>query len=202
MNKPIFDYRLYLITDGQPDLIRRTEAALKGGVTCVQYREKSKSIDEMIAQATELKALCHQYHVPLFINDYIDIAREVGADGIHLGQSDETVQVARAVLGDIPIGVSACTVDEAMTAQSQGAAYVGVGAMFPTISKDDATLVTMEVAEKIKKAIQIPSLLIGGISLNTVEEITAPYDGLCVISAILSARSPLEAARKLKKYTV
>jgi thiamine-phosphate diphosphorylase len=201
MNKSNFDYSLYLITDGKPDLMRRVEEALKGGVTCVQYREKSKTIDEMIDEATKLKALCHKYHVPLFINDYVEVAQKVGADGIHLGQSDESVQVARDVLGDISIGVSACTTGEAVIAQAQGAVYVGVGAMFSTISKDDATLVSMEEAMRIKESIDIPCLLIGGINLDTVEKIKTPYDGLCVISAILSVGNPFEAARKLKECT-
>ena len=117
-------------------------------------------------------------------------------------QSDDSVHVARGVLGDIPIGVSACTTGEAVIAQSQGAVYVGVGAMFPTISKDDATLVSMEEAIRIKESVDIPCLLIGGISLDTVDKIIAPYDGPCVISAILSAEQPLEMACKLKAYTV
>ncbi|MCL2560654.1 MAG: thiamine phosphate synthase [Turicibacter sp.] len=195
----VFDYRLYVITDGKPDLLSRMEAALQGGATCIQYREKQKSFSEMVAEARDLKKLCRQYEVPLFINDHIEVAKAVEADGLHLGQADATLAAARKILGDIvPIGISARTVVEAQEAEKNGAVYVGVGAMFPTNSKLDAQMVDRETAVAIKQSIAIPVLLIGGISLDTAPTITAPYDGLCVISAILSAENPREVAAALK----
>ena len=195
------DYRLYVITDGKPDLFNRVEGALLGGATCIQYREKTKSVAQMIEEATHLKVLCHQYGVPLFINDYPEVAKAIGADGIHLGQSDTGLKVARGVLPPhMPIGISARTVAEAVEAQKNGAAYVGVGAMFPTHSKSDATLVSQETAKAIKDSISIPMLLIGGISLETAGQLTTSYDGLCVISAILSAENPRKAAQDLKAF--
>ena len=195
-----FDYRLYVITDGRPDLLNRVEAALLGGATCVQYREKTKSATQMIKEATDLKVLCHKYGVPLLVNDDPEVAKAVGADGLHLGQSDATLAAARKLLPrDFPIGVSAHTVAEAIEAEENGAVYVGVGAMFPTHSKSDATLISQETASAIKANISIPMLLIGGISLERAQQLTVPYDGLCVISAILSAENPRKAAQDLKE---
>ena len=199
MNSP-FDYSLYVITDSKPNLLQRTEKVLLGGATCIQYREKTKPFSEMVEEAHKLKTLCHQYNVPLFINDHLDLAKEIEADGIHLGQSDATVTEARKQLGNIPIGISATTVEEAIKAEKKGAVYVGVGAIFPTISKPDATMVSMETAEAIKNSVKIPMLLIGGISLHTAQEINIPYDGLCVISALLSADNPEVETLKLKTF--
>ncbi|MCL1989479.1 MAG: thiamine phosphate synthase [Defluviitaleaceae bacterium] len=193
-----FKNQLYVITDGKPQLLERVAEALRGGATCIQYREKTKPIAEMVEEATLLKQLCHKYHVPLFINDHLDVAKAVNADGLHLGQSDSTVEEARELLGDIPIGISACTVNEARLAEEKGAVYVGVGAVFPTASKKDATLVSLETAKAIKASIKIPMLLIGGISLETAQLINIPYDGLCVISAILSADQPKEVAEAMR----
>ena len=193
-----FDYRLYLITDGQPDLLPRVREALLGGVTIVQYREKKKPYLEMMVEANELKKLCHEFGVPLIINDYPGIAKTIEADGLHLGQSDVDFLEARQLLGpDFPIGVSARTVDEAKTAERNGAIYIGVGAMFPTGSKADAKLIDHETVQAIKKSAQIPTLLIGGISLATLPKITVPYDGLCVISGVLGQADIQLAARKI-----
>ena len=199
MNKPPFDYSLYLITDGKPNLLERTRQALQGGVTCIQYREKNKPFPEMVIEARTLKKLCHQYGVPLFINDHLDLAKEIEADGLHLGQTDATILEARNKLGDIPIGITASCVKEAAEAEANGAVYLGVGAIFPTASKQDATMTSQKTAKAIKQTVNIPILLIGGISLETAPTITIPYDGLCVISAILSAQNPREEAAKLKQ---
>jgi len=195
-----FDYSLYVITDGRSRLLERIEQALLGGATCIQYREKTKSFNEMVAEAKQLKELCHQYGVPLFINDHLDVAKAIEADGLHLGQDDTTIQEARRIIGEIPIGISARTIEEAQEAEKNGAVYVGVGAMFPTDSKLDAVLVSQKQAQLIKGSISIPMLLIGGISLERMQEMTTPYDGLCVISAILSTPNPRKAAAALKEY--
>lgn len=199
MMKQPFDYSLYVITDSKPHLLERVELALIGGATCIQYREKKKSFAEMLIEAHLLKKLCHQYQVPLFINDHIHLAKEINADGLHLGQSDATVAEARIHLDHLPIGVSARTVAEAEEAEKNHAVYVGVGAIFPTNSKPDAKLVSWDIAMQIKQHISIPALLIGGISVETASEITIPYDGLCVISAVLAAKNPTIATQEFKK---
>jgi thiamine-phosphate pyrophosphorylase len=167
-------------------------------VSCVQYREKKKKFDAMVKEATELKTLCHQYEVPLFINDHVELAKAIEADGLHLGQDDVAFEEARAVLPAMPIGISAKTVDEAKKAQDQGAVYLGVGALFETGSKSDATVINHAVVPRIKESVNIPVLLIGGISLETAKTLTVPYDGLCAISAILSAKNPERIAQELK----
>jgi len=193
-----FDYRLYLITDGKPDLLRRVREALQGGVTIVQYREKKKSFEEMTKEASELKALCHEFGVPLIINDYPELAKAIGADGLHVGQSDAKMEEARQILGnDFPIGVSARTVEEAKIAEKNGAIYVGVGAIFPTGSKADAAVIATSVVGDIKAGVQLPTLLIGGISLASLPKIKTEYDGLCVISGILSQENIQLAAQQI-----
>jgi len=182
----MYDYRLYLITDGKPNLLERVELALQAGVGIVQYREKKKDYPAMLAEALQLKELCHRYDVPLIINDHVQLAKEVVADGIHLGQSDASYKEAREILGeDFLIGISARSVEEAVHAQNNGAAYIGVGAIFPTQSKKDAKIVSMLTVEEIRKSVHIPTLLIGGINLETFPQITCEYDGICVISGIL-----------------
>ncbi|MCL1948391.1 MAG: thiamine phosphate synthase [Turicibacter sp.] len=194
----MFDYRLYLITDGKPDLLPRVREALQGGVTVVQYREKKKPYLEMIAEANQLKKLCHEFGVPLIINDYVGIAKTIEADGLHLGQSDTEYEEARAMLGpDFPIGISARTVEEAKIAEANGASYIGVGALFPTGSKADAKVLDMGTVREIEASVSIPTLLIGGISSETLPKINAKYDGLCVISGILGVENIRAAAEGL-----
>ena len=129
------DYTLYLITDGESNIINRVERAILGGVTVVQYREKKKSYDEMLKEAIELKKLCSKYKVPLIINDYIDLAKEVDADGIHLGQGDLSIKEAKDLFKEKIIGISAHNLEEAIKAEENGADYIGFGAIFPTIVK-------------------------------------------------------------------
>lgn len=198
--KTPFDYRLYVITDGQAHLLSRLEEILKGGATCVQYREKTKPFHEMVKEATQIKQLCHAYDVPLFINDHIELAKEIQADGLHLGQGDATLIEAKKILGDLPIGISADDVAQAQEAEKNGAAYVGVGALFPTASKPDATIVSFETAAAIKKSIDIPMLLIGGITLERAKNISVPYDGLCFISELFLAQNKTDKTRQLKDW--
>jgi len=197
----MFDYRLYLITDGKPDLLNRVEKALRGGVTIVQYREKQKSFSEMVEEATQLHKLCQKFEVPLIINDYPELAKEIGAEGLHIGQSDTKLEEARNLLGDnFPIGVSARTVEEAVIAEKNGAIYLGVGAVFPTGTKSDAKVISPITIENIQKKAQIPTLLIGGISLDTLPRLKSKYDGLCVISGILGQENIEESAKKILEW--
>lgn len=193
-----FDYTLYLITDGKPNLIDRVEQAILGGVTIVQYREKKKIYDEMLEEALELKKLCSKYNVPLIINDYIDLAKEIDADGIHLGQDDTSIEEIKDLFKDKVIGISAHNLEEAIKAEKNGADYIGFGAIFPTNSKDDAKVLDINDVNIIKKNISIPVLLIGGINKGNLSSVDVKYDGVCVISAILSSKDPKESAKEIK----
>lgn len=192
------DYTLYLITDGKPNLIDRVEQAILGGVTIVQYREKKKIYHEMLEEALELKKLCSKYNVPLIINDYIDLAKEIDADGIHLGQDDTSIEEIKDLFKDKVIGISAHNLEEAIKAEKNGADYIGFGAIFPTNSKDDAKVLDINDVNIIKKNISIPVLLIGGINKGNLSSIDVKYDGVCVISAILSSKDPRESAKEIK----
>jgi thiamine-phosphate pyrophosphorylase len=195
------DLRLYLVTDEKPRLLPRVEASLRGGVTCVQLRLKEARSDVFLQTAWRLKQICRRYQVPLMINDRADVARQVRADALHIGQEDLAFAKARQEVGpDMPIGVSVHTVAEAKQAERDGAAYLGVGAMFPTPSKGDAKLVSFETLSAIRDAVRIPLVLIGGINADTLPELL-PYqpDGVAIISAILSADDPEQRARALRK---
>lgn len=192
------DYTLYLITDGKPNIINKVERAILGGVTVVQYREKKKSYDEMLEEVIELKKLCSKYNVPLIINDYIDLAKEVDADGIHLGQDDLSIEEVKDLFKDKIIGISAHNLEEAIKAEESGADYIGFGAIFTTNSKDDAKILDVNEVNNIKNNISIPVLLIGGINKENLASINVKYDGICVISAVLSSKDPKEASKELR----
>lgn len=201
------DLLLYAVTDrswlGESTLYEQVEQALKGGVTFVQLREKNLSESEFLEEAKEIKKLCAEYHVPFVINDNVDIAAAIDADGVHVGQSDMEALDVRAKLGpDKIIGVSAQTVEQAMRAQEHGADYLGVGAVFPTGSKADAVEVDHEVLRRICEAVDIPVIAIGGISEKNVMELKG--NGLCgiaVISAIFAKDNITEAAETLRNKT-
>lgn len=191
------DVRLYLVTDEKPQLLSRVEAALRGGVTCVQLRMKKASFDLFLKTAQEMKRLCQQYQVPLIINDCAEIAKQVRADGLHIGQKDLTFESARQQVGPAcPIGVSVHTVEQAIQAEKAGAAYIGVGSLFPTSSKRDANLITRETLKQIQDQVKIPIVVIGGIHQHTLPDVL-PYhpEGIAMISAILSSENPEQAAR-------
>lgn len=195
------DLRLYLVTDEKPQLLKRVEAAIRGGVTCVQLRMKQASFNTFLKTAQSLKRLCQQYHVPLIINDHAEIAKRVRADGLHIGQDDLQYSSARQIVGpDCPIGVSVHTVEQAIQAEKEGAAYLGVGSLFPTPSKSDATTISFEVLQQIQRSVTIPIVVIGGINQHTFPKVR-PYkpDGIAMISAILSADEPEEAARHFRR---
>ena len=198
---------LYAVTDrswlGDKTLAEQTEEALKGGVTFVQIREKELDREHFREEAEELKALCAKYQVPFVINDDVDLALEVDADGVHVGQSDMEAGNVRKKLGpDKIIGVSARTVSQALLAQQHGADYLGVGAVFHTSSKADAAEVDFETLKEICEAVDIPVIAIGGISAENVKELAGSgICGIAVISAIF-AQPDIEAATKeLKEQT-
>jgi thiamine-phosphate pyrophosphorylase len=197
------DYSLYLVTDRDvlldTDIYTEVEQAIKGGVTLVQIREKSMGTLEFYNLAVKIKYITDKYKIPLIINDRLDIAQAIDAAGVHLGQDDMPADVARGILGSNKIiGVSTATLEEAIKAERQGADYVGVGAMFPTTTKDDASAVTIDCLKEIKKGISIPVIAIGGISEKNVALLKpASIDGIAVVSAILGKKSVKAAAEKL-----
>ncbi|TCS94836.1 thiamine phosphate synthase [Hazenella coriacea] len=193
--------QLYLVTDDQEDLYQRTEAAIRGGVTCVQLRMKKASSRQFLETGKRFKELCQKYQIPLVINDRADVALLAQADMLHIGQNDLSIQEARQIVGlDMPIGVSVHSVEEAVQAKQDGASYLGVGSMFPTSSKDDATIVSIKTLSSIREAVSLPIVLIGGINQKTLPAL-APYipDGVAIISGILSAPCPKSMASYFKK---
>lgn len=207
MNCDKKDLLLYAVTDrswlnGQT-LCEQVEQALKGGVTFLQLREKELDDQEFLEEAQVIQQLCRKYQVPFLINDNVALAAKIGADGVHVGQSDMAAGEARAKLGtDRIIGVSARTVEEALEAQRQGADYLGVGAVFHTGSKADAAEVDHQVLRDICRAVDIPVIAIGGITRDNVAQLK--HSGICgiaVISAIFAQKNIEAAARELRMLT-
>ncbi len=175
--------------------------SLEGGVTMLQLREKHLDEAHFLEEAKELQMLCRSWHVPFLINDNVEIALAMNADGIHVGQSDMAAGDVRKKLGDDKIiGVSAQTVEQALLAEKAGADYLGVGAVFPTSSKDDANEVTYETLKAICSAVSIPVVAIGGITQENIHQLAG--SGICgaaVISAIYAKPDIKKAAAELKK---
>jgi thiamine-phosphate pyrophosphorylase len=196
---------LYLCTDrvlslGRP-ITEAVEAAIAGGVTMVQLREKNASTGEFYRIALEVQALTRRHHVPLVINDRLDIALAVGAEGLHIGQSDLPLPAARRLAGTgLFIGISVSTVEEALRAQEQGADYLGVGAVYPTGSKADAgEAIGLSGLEEIRAAAHIPVVGIGGVNaMNAADVKNTGVAGIAVISGILSQPDIQAAARELR----
>lgn len=201
------DLLLYAVTDRSwlngETLYGQVEKALKGGVTFVQLREKTLDEEAFLEEAKEIQKLCAQYHVPFVINDNVEIAAKIGADGVHVGQSDMEAGDVREKLGpDKIIGVSAQTVEQALRAQEHGADYLGVGAVFPTGSKADAVEVSHETVRAITEAVDIPVIAIGGITKDNVSELQGTgICGIAVISAIFAQKDITAAVRILKERT-
>lgn len=205
------DYQLYLVTDRnclqQQTLEQAIEQAILGGVTLVQLREKAIASKAFYERALRIKAICHHYNVPLLINDRVDIALAVEADGVHIGQSDLPCGVVRQLLGkDKIIGVSARTTQQAIQAQADGADYLGVGAMFATSTKQDAQTVTIASLTQIRQAVTLPIVAIGGINHNTLPALQqvlqaadTSIDGVAVVSAILGQKDVKLASQQLKE---
>ncbi|MGO5166211.1 MULTISPECIES: thiamine phosphate synthase [unclassified Candidatus Paralachnospira] len=196
--------RLYAVTDrawvGKQTLYEQVEAALKGGVTCVQLREKELSEEDFLAEAKEIKALCSRYHVPFFINDNVDVAIKCQADGVHVGQEDMKASDVRAKVGDqMIIGVSAHSVEEAVEAVKNGADCLGVGAMFTTSTKADASVLPKETLRAICEAVDVPVVAIGGIGESNILELAGTgADGVALVSAIFGAADIEAQCRKLR----
>ena len=201
------DLLLYAVTDrywlNGRTLYEVVKESLDGGVTFLQLREKKLDEEHFLEEAKELKKLCKEYKVPFIINDNVDIAVEIGADGVHVGQSDMEAGDVRAKLGeDKIVGVSAQTVEQALLAQERGADYLGVGAVFPTSSKDDAVEVDHEMVKAICEAVDIPVIAIGGITKDNVQELSGcGLCGIAVISAIFAKPDIKKTTEELKAAT-
>ena len=182
-----------------PTIEASAESALRGGTTVIQLREKDCSSREFYELGLRVKKITDAYHAPLIINDRVDIALAVGAAGVHVGQGDLPCKVVREIVGpDMIVGVSAATLDEAVQAEEDGADYLGVGAMYATATKTDTRPVSMEELLKIRAAVKIPIVVIGGINKQTLGNFKGTgVDGLAVVSAIVAQPDPEAAAREL-----
>ena len=204
-NKSNIDYTLYLVTDRNllkgGNLKEAVEKAILGGATIVQLREKNVTSLEFYNIAKEIKAITDKYNVPFIIDDRLDIALSVGADGLHIGQSDLPAKVARSLLGsDKILGVSAGTLEEAVKAEKDGADYLGVGAVFPTDTKKDAAYVNLDILKEIKENVHIPVVAIGGINGSNISLLKeAGIDGVAVVSAIMAKEDLKRAAEDLRR---
>ena len=199
------DLLLYAVTDrswlkGQT-LYEQVEEALKGGATFIQLREKNLDYEDFLKEAKEVKKLCNKYKVPFVINDNVEIAKEIGADGVHVGQDDmESGKVREILVEDKIIGVSAHNVKEALLAQRNGANYLGVGAVFNTTSKNDVTTLSYEVLKEICEAVSIPVIASGGINEENVGKLAGSgICGVAVISAIFAKEHIKESTKILKQ---
>lgn len=201
----MIDYSLYLVTDRSLSKGRSTAeivaAAVAGGVSCIQLREKSCGTREFLNEALALQPLLNSRNIPLIINDRLDIALAIEADGVHLGQSDMPIGMARKIAGDsLIIGISAESVDDALRAEQEGADYIGISPVFSTPTKTDiAPPLGLEGVRQIRALVDIPLVGIGGINLDNAESVLAAgADGIAMVSAIVSAADPAGAAKKLK----
>ena len=198
---------LYAVTDrtwlNDETLYEQVEKAINGGVSFVQLREKRLDEESFLNEASEIQKLCRKYDIPFVINDNVEIAKKINADGVHVGQSDMEAVNVRAIIGDDKIlGVSVQTVEQAVLAQKQGADYLGVGAVFPTGSKADAEDVSYETLKAICEAVNIPVVAIGGISVGNVLKLKGSgISGIAVISAIFAAEDIVSATNNLKQLT-
>lgn len=206
--KPEIDYSLYLVTDRKlmstPTLEEAVDKAITGGATLVQLREKTASSLEFFKTAVKIKRVTDRHHIPLIINDRVDIALAVDAAGVHIGQSDLPARNVRSIIGkDKILGVSASTLEEAVRAQEDGADYLGVGAMFATGTKADAEFVSVEELKKIRETVRLPIVIIGGINRKTVPLFNKTgIDGIAVVSALISAKDIAGEAKELKKLVL
>lgn len=196
---------LYAVTDrawlGDHTLAQEVETVLKNGATFLQIREKELCRESFLSEAWALKALAEEYHVPFVVNDDIGIALEIGADGVHVGQSDIVGKDVRAMIGpDKILGISANTVETALAAERAGADYIGVGAVFGTTTKKDAKCLSVPQLRAICDAVTIPVVAIGGISAGNILELKGSgVDGVAVVSAIFAAEDPGAAAAEMLK---
>lgn len=196
--------RLYAVTDrawvGKQSLYEQVEAALKGGASCVQLREKELNGEDFLREALELSTLCKRYRVPFFINDNVDVAIRCHADGIHVGQEDmQAAQVRQRVGPDMMIGVSVHSVAEALEAVRNGADCLGAGAVFATSTKTDVQTMPRETLRAICQAVNIPVVAIGGINKENIAALSGTgVDGVALVSAIFGADDIEGACRELR----
>lgn len=195
---------LYAVTSrhwvGRQSLLEQVEAAIRGGATCVQLREKNLANSPFQTQAMAMKALCQQYHIPLIVNDNVDVALACGADGVHVGQSDLNAAKVRQLVGEeMILGVSVQTVEQALAAQQAGADYLGVGAIFSTGTKADADEVSLQTLAEICAAVSIPVVAIGGINKENILTLSGSgVDGVALVSAIFAGADIASECRQLK----
>ena len=200
-------FLLYAVTDrtwlSGETLYDQVEKAIKGGVTFIQLREKKLDQESFLNEAIKIQKLCRKYNIPFVINDNVEIARKIDADGVHVGQSDMKAKNVRAIFGaDKILGVSAQTVEQAILAEKEGADYLGVGAVFPTGSKADAEDVSLDTLKEICSAVNIPVVAIGGIGADNVSKLeNSGISGIAVISAIFAAEDIESATKNLKELT-
>lgn len=196
----------YFITDRRlamkvgVSLLNSVKEAIEGGASVVQYREKELSTRGMIREALEISKLCRSFNTPFIVNDRIDVALAVGADGVHLGKEDTPYEIARKLLGEEKIiGISANSVEDAVMAEEMGADYIGLGPIFPTSTKKDAgSAIGVDVIRKVKKEVGIPIIAIGGINLHNIGDVVeAGADGVAAISAVFSSRRVRNNVREL-----
>ena len=199
------DTTLYFITDStcvsEELFLPVVEAACKGGATIVQLREKCKSTREYLQLAAATHEVTARYGVPLVIDDRVDVALAVGAEGVHVGQADMPVHLARKLMGDDKIvGATTKTVPQALEAFRQGADYLGVGAIYPTTTKVKTVLTSVDTLKDIVKAVSIPVNAIGGLNKDNIFVLEGSgIAGVCAVSAIMKAANPETAARELKR---
>ncbi|WP_077617454.1 thiamine phosphate synthase [Bacillus sinesaloumensis] len=198
---------LYAVTDrawtGSQTLVEQVEAALKGGITFLQLREKNLGYDDFLQEAIELKMLTTFYHVPFVINDNVEIALACDADGVHVGQEDLPVEKVRDLIGpDKILGVSAQNVEQAIAAEKAGADYLGIGSVFPTSTKKDAQPMTFETVKEICNSVSIPIVAIGGVTKSNILELAGSgVDGVAVVSAIFAQADITETTKELRKLS-
>lgn len=199
------DMLLYAVTDRSwlngESLLSQVEKAIQGGVTFVQLREKNLDTEQFLEEARKIRELCSQYHIPFVVNDNVEIAMAVDADGVHVGQNDMEAGDVRAKLGPHKIiGVTAKTVEQALLAEQRGADYLGVGAVFHTTSKADAREITHETLQEICSAVHIPVVAIGGISQENILQLSGSgISGIAVISALFAHKDIRAAAENLRR---
>lgn len=201
----IFDSSLYFITDStnysEEEFLRRVEEACKGGVTLIQLREKERTTREYLSLAEKVHEITMRYDIPLIIDDRVDVALAVNAEGVHVGQSDMPVEIARKLMGtDKLVGATAKTVPQAVEAYEQGADYLGVGAIYPTTTKVKTVLTSVDTLKEIVKAVPIKVNAIGGLNKNNIHILKGSgIDGICAVSAIMKADDPCIAAKELRE---
>lgn len=199
---------LYAVTDrrwaNKQSLKEQIELSLKGGVTFLQLREKNLSEEEFLKEAREIKALAKEYKVPFIINDNVDVAMKVDADGVHVGQDDKDAKEVRKIIGKNKIlGVSAQTIKQAIKAEKDGADYIGVGAVFPTGTKKDAENLSIEILKKICQSVTIPVVAIGGITKENILKLKgSKIAGVALVSAIFASKDIKQDCQKLKELSI